>query len=156
MSSNLTPAEARDDILTMVNTGWTAVGSASENLPLLFWNSKQQVPKTNDANGNPTSWGRVNVAHVTGGQGALRGSPEGLPNTTPWTRQGLVTVQVFTPLGTGLSIADSLYKIVLDVFEGRKSPLGVWFRETRLNEIGPSGGWFQANILAEFEYDEIK
>lgn len=156
MSSNLTIAQARDDILTLFYAAWTATGSASENLSLLFTDSKEEIPRTNDSNGNPISWARITIQHVTGRQGALRGNPQGLPNTTPWTRTGLVTVQVFTPLGLGLSIGDSLYKIVLDAFEGKKTSLGVWFRNVRLNEIGPDGTWYQSNILAEFEYDEIK
>jgi hypothetical protein len=119
---------------------------------VLYWNSKQEIPKIDDANDNPQAWARITTRHVDSNQSAL----SGCSGQTPFTRIGLVTVQVFTSLGTGLSIGDSLYKIVLDAFEGKKSPLGVWFRNVRLQEIGESRGWFQANILAEFQYDEIK
>lgn len=148
---SLTFTQARDEILTVFKTAWDA-GIETTGKVVIYPDAKNQVPKTNDADSNPNLWARVSVVHDTGRQATLGGIGNRL-----FQREGSVTVQVFTPIGTGLSIADKVYKIVVDAFEGKTSASGnVWFRNVRVNEIGPEGTWFQANIIADFEYDEQK
>ena len=148
---SLTFTAARDEILTVFKTAWDA-GADTAGKVVIYPDAKNQVPKTNDADSNPNLWARVSVIHDTGGQATLGGIGNRL-----FRREGSVTVQVFTPIGTGLSIADRVYKIVVDAFEGKTSASGnVWFRNVRVNEIGPEGSWFQTNIIIDFEYDERK
>lgn len=146
--SNLTFAEARDEIHTLFKTAWDA-GVETAGQAVLYADSKTQVPKTDDADSNPDLWARITVAHTGGFQATLGGNK-------CFARFGLVTVQVFTALGTGLSIGDNVYKIVVDSYEGKTTPGGVWFRNVSVNEIGPEGEWYQTNIIAEFEYEEQK
>jgi hypothetical protein len=63
---------------------------------------------------------------------------------------------VFEPPGKGLSGATDLPKVIQDAFEGVATASGVWFRDVTVNEIGPDGDFFQTNIVAFFEYDEVK
>lgn len=148
---SLTIEQARDEIHTLFKTAWDA-GIETTGKVVHYWDAKKAVPTTNDADSNPDSWARITLQHAVGSQASLANRS----GQKRFRRSGLVTVQVFTPLGTGLNIGDKIYKIVVDAFEGKVTPGNVWFRNVRLNEVGPSGSWFQANIIADFEYDEIK
>lgn len=148
---SLTFEQARDDIHTLFKSAWDA-GVETTGKTVMYWDSKQAVPTTNDGDSNPDAWARIIVQHSLSNQASLANRS----GQRRFTRMGLVTVQIFTPLGTGLSIADKMYRIVIDAFEGKATSGNVWFRNVRLNEIGPSGSWFQSNVIAEFEYDEIK
>jgi len=148
--SNLTFTDARDEIHTLFKTAWDA-GVETTGKTVLYADSKTEVPLTNDVDSNPDLWARIQVQHTGANQGTL-----GATGNRCFNRFGIVTVQVFTPLGTGLSIADNVYTIVVNAYEGKATPGGVWFRNVQLNEIGPSGDWFQGNIIADFEYEEQK
>lgn len=147
-----TRSTARDEIMSAINTAWVAA-PASSTLDLFF----QDVDGEPDAavvaeTSAPTSWARATVTHGVRGQSSLSNHE----NKQRYTAVGLVIVQVFTPRGNGLSISDELCKIIEDALDGVKTPSGVWFRNVRSTEVGPSGSWFQVNVIAEFEYDEIK
>ena len=140
--SSLTYAQARDEILVLLKTAWDAgAGTAA----MLYPDLAQEPPKAG-------SWARASVNHVAGQQGSLAGA-SGLVR---YERRGVVVVQIFTEAGTGLSSADALATIVSDAFEGQTTPGAVWFRNVRINEIGPDGQWYQLNVLAEFLYDQYK
>ena len=143
--SNLTFTEARDEIHTLFKTAWDA-GVETAGQTVLYADSKTQVPKTDDADNNPDLWAKITVQHSGGGNAAI--------GNTFFDRFGVVTVQVFTALGTGLSIGDNVYKIVADAYEGKTTPGGVWFRNVSVNEVGPEGEWYQTNITADFEYNK--
>ena len=148
---SMTYAQGRDEILTTFKTAWDA-GVESAGILVIYPDAKNQVPQGNDANNDPLSWARVSVEHVAGFQSTLAGED----GNKIFTRLGLLTVQIFTPRGGGLSLGDSLYKIVVDAFEGKRTANGAWFKNVRINEIGPSGEWWQTNVIVEFEYDELK
>lgn len=130
---SLTITEARDEILSLFATAW---GSET---PIYYWDVAHNAPTSG-------SWVRVIVRHNLGSNDAI--------TNRLFTRLGIVTVQLFTVFGQGLTENDRLTKIALDTFQGKATPGGVWFRNVRPNEIGPDGHWFQTNILADFEYTE--
>lgn len=134
-----TSTVARDEMLTMFKDAWDA--SAFSAAPVLYWDvtSDDDLP-TDDV------WARITVRHEVGENDAI--------GNRLFLRQGTVTVQLFTRFGTGLTNADLASKVVLDAFQGKASPSGVWFRNARMNEIGQDGEWFQTNILVDFEYTE--
>lgn len=145
MTATLT--EARDEILTQFKTRWDQPG-ASQGIPVIYWDSDATAPKP------PNPWARVTVQHspVQPGQVTLAGFSGG----RRFRRTGICTVQIFTPLGDGLSTADQLATIARSAFEGQTTPSSVIFRAVSVNEVGrDEGGWFQVNVLAQFEYDEI-
>lgn len=82
----------------------------------------------------------------------------GPPGQRRFLRPGVIAVQVFTPLANsqGLSLAEKLAIIARDAYEGKATTGGIWFRNARINEVGPDGTWYQQNMVVEFEYDEIK
>ena len=135
---SLTYREARSEILDRLISVWT---------------DEIRYEDVSDVTQLPNGvWCRPSVRHATGEQASLSGGT----GTKRWQRNGILTVQIFTPVGDGLSRAYDLAKIVGDAYEGYASPGGVWFRNLRVNEIGDSGKYSQANVIVEFEYDEIK
>lgn len=143
--------QARDEILSLFKAAWDA-GAESAGVLVLYADSKADIPTGMDADNNPLPWARVTVQHI----GSLQGSLAGSHGTRRWTRNGIVTVQIFTAFGTGLSLSDKLAMIALGAFEGKETASHVWFRNVRPEEIGQDGVWFQTNVIAEFTYDEVR
>ena len=145
MSPVATQTQARDEILTAFRTAWE-LGSPSAGLPLLFDDVADKPPDSG-------AWARAVVRHATGGASSLSGET----GLRIFTHRGTVTVQVFTPRENGLVLNDQLTRIAKNSFEGvTTSPGRVMFRNARVNEVGPSGQWFQTNVFADFEYDEVR
>lgn len=140
---SLTFADAREEMYRQVYEAWIA---ANPTYPMTFDDRPAQKPDTS------TPWARASVRHNVGDQEALA-NPLG---NKLFSRDGLFTVQIFTPMGAGLRAADTLAKVVADALEGQATPGGVWFRRVRVREIGPDGAFFHINVVAEFEYSEAK
>lgn len=138
-----TYVQARDDIFGAVKTAWDPTG-----FTMLY-------PDVANYLGIPTTespWARAAIVHGGGLQSSLSGDT----GKRRWTRLGTLTVQLFTPRGEGLSRGYQLAKILGDGLEGRATPRQVWFRNVRLTEVGPDGNFHQLNLLADFQYDEVK
>ena len=133
--------EAINEIQDIFKSAWDATGHAA-----VYENVDGSQPSTT------APWARVTVRHVSGGQASLANHV----GVRRWYRLGIVTVQVFVPMGEGLSEAYTLSKIISDAYEGAATPSGVWFRNVRINEVGPDGEWYQFNVSADFTYDELR
>jgi hypothetical protein len=69
---------------------------------------------------------------------------------------GLVMVQIFTPFGKGEVDSDLISGVVKSAFRGVNTGAdAITFRNARAITVGQSGAWLQANVTAEFDYDEI-
>ncbi|RKZ20191.1 hypothetical protein DRQ50_00095 [bacterium] len=140
-----TIAQARDEILGTFQTAWLA-DSVSQLLPVLYSDVSQEPP---DAG----AWARVTINHTASRQATLSGET----GARRYRRFGFVTVQLFTPTGEGLTLGDELTTIAVRAFEGvTTAPGRVIFRNVRPIEVGQGGSWFQTNVLADFEYDEVR
>lgn len=141
---SLTRGQAIDQMSALFSDVWTPTG-----FPVKYDNvsAKSSPPDTE------TPWARFVLRHGPSAQSTLS-NDEG---ARIFTREGIITVQVFTLTGSGL-IGDpaDLPTIVRDAYEGQRTAGGAWFKNVRINEIGEDGRWFQTNVIAEFEYDEIK
>lgn len=136
-------AEARDEMLAQVYDAWIA---ANPTYPMLFDDRMGSKPPSE------TPWARTTVRHNRGDQETLANAI----GTRLFSRDGLITVQIFTPIGAGLQLSDTLAKVIADALEGQATPSGVWFRNVRLREVGPDGSFYQTNVIGEFVYDEAK
>ncbi len=147
---SMTFAEARDEIQTLFNVAWLANTPAiTGSAPPVEWDNLEPLLPPSPP------WARARVAHEDGRQASLTGSD----GTSRFERTGTLTISINTVLGTGTAISDALAKVVMDAIEGNTSANGeAWFRNVRLNEIGPGPGdkWHQVDLLAEFTYDEVK
>jgi len=142
---SLTRKQAIDEICTVFKTAWDTTGHGARV-------KYQNVGETSTPPSGQDPWARVVIRHSTSGQVSLAGAV----GTRRFSRTGLITVQIMEVVGQGLSAATDLPKIVQDAFEGVSTPGGVWFRDVAINEVGPDGDFFQTNVVAYFEYDEIK
>jgi len=134
--------QANSDILTVFKTAWDTTG-----LTALYENTAGERPS------GQVSWARVSVRHGDANQDAVSG---GVSNRR-YERSGILTVQIFIPNGEGgLSAGYALGKVLTDAFEGIATPRQVWFRNVRVNEVGPDDEWFQFNFLADFTYTEVR
>lgn len=134
-------AEANDSILKLFKDAWDLTTWSVD-----YENVSGELPTGTDP------WARVTLRHFGGRNSSLAGAL----GTQRFDRSGTLAVQIFVPTGEGLSEAFALAKIVADAYEGQSTTNGVWFRNVRVNEIGPDGDWFQVNVLVDFTYDEIK
>jgi hypothetical protein len=141
---------AYDEILGAFRTAWEAnAGAFNGGTPPEVRYDGVGDPGPPDS-GDP--WARVQIRHLTGGQANL-----GAPGTQRrFNRAGIITIQVFWPLSqAALSNARSLAGVARAAFEGQATTSHIWFRNVRVQEIGPDGSWYQVNVLADFEYDEF-
>jgi hypothetical protein len=141
---------AYDEMLAAFKTAWDAGAGAFNNgtVPEVRYDGvgKQGPPDGEDP------WARVTIRHVTGGQATLLGDAQ----VTRFRNSGIITVQVFYPLSRGgLASARSLAKVARSAYIGTSTASNIWFRNVRIVEVGPDGPWYNVNVLADFEYDEL-
>lgn len=140
---------ARDEMLAAVK----AVADdlidtvTGDPVPVIYDDVPDEIEKADP----PIAWVRATVAHQTGNQATLAGSS----GVRRYTRTGLLTVQIFTPTGDGLSVADEYATAFQSALQGKSTPNGVWFRDVTAQEAGIDGPWFQTNVVGTFEYDEV-
>lgn len=137
--------EARNEMMDHFTTAWNA---QTPPVPLLLYaDKKKPVPET------AIPWARIAVTHVDRDRVTIGGETGG----TRFRAIGLITVEVYSVYGTGLTNNDDFVNVVIDAFEGQNTGLDrVTFRNVRNEEIGVDGPWFQTNVIAEFEYDIVK
>lgn len=144
---SLTFQEARDAVLGRFKAQWDAdTPAVTGSVPPVQWQNVRE-PAAEDT-GAP--WARVFINHQPSGDHTLGGEGNRL-----FERLATVFVQIFVPVGEGLALADQLAKIAADAFEGKRAG-EVWFRNVRMQEVGPDGPWFQVNVSATATYDERK
>lgn len=140
-----TELQARDEAGVLFFAAWPS------DIPVIYDDVGGDPPIAPNDGSRPPAWARYQF-RLFGGTQATLASDVG---SRRFIRSGIITVQVFTPLGDGLTLGDSLARTARDAFEG-EATTGLWFRDARIIDIGPSGAWYQQNILVDFEYDEVK
>lgn len=143
---------ARDEIIGKFLDTWNS-DPVSQDVVVFFWDIPNPAPSGEEPNDNPIPWARITVQHLPGQHQATLSGDTGKRR---WRRTGIVTVQVFAPYGTGLSIGDKLGMVALRAFEGQSTSSGIWFRDVSFQEVGQDSMWFQSNVSATFEYDEVR
>ncbi len=136
---SLSPDQARKAIQSAFTATW------GTSTPVAFDN------KAFDANALNVPWVRLNVQFTSGSIAGL-----GQVGTRCFRNEGLVFVQVFTPVGGGVSPNDLLATTARNVFRGVQLAGGLWFRNEGITHVGPEGKWYQQNVSAEFIFDEVE
>lgn len=141
-----TLTEARDQILDRLKQTVDAI-TAQDRPEVVYDDAPGSIPRT-----KTSKWCRATIRHAVSGQASLTNSQ----GVRKWVRSGTLSVQVFTPSGTGLGLSDRIASTIRGAYEGFATSGGVWFRNARVSEIGDDGTWYQVNVLVDFEYHEIK
>lgn len=142
-----TIAQARDEIYGVFTAAIATAGAPYTTYPQLF-DDVDGIPPSSVVN----AWFRATIRHSSGFKATV-GSADG---TARFRRIGTVAVQVMTKPGDGYSTSDAAVAIIMAAYERGSVLDGVWFREVRPVEQGVVNGWNQVNVLATFEYDEVK
>lgn len=136
----LTIAQARDEMSAAFEAAWLPTGHG------LIWDDVAEPrPDTR------SPWARFSVRHADGFQATLAN----FSGARRWRRTGTIFVQLFSPANEGLSTLDEMAMVAMRAYQGKTTPGGVWFRNTRAREIGVTGKWQQLNVMVDFEYDEV-
>lgn len=146
---SLTRSEAYDEALALVKTAWDATGFGAR----AKWDNvgAASTPFT-----GTDPWIRTTFRNTTGFQATLTSDGSGGVGGRRFRRLGILTVQVFEATGQGMIDGTDYVQTIVDALEGVTSAGGIIFRDVIDNPIGPSGGFFQTNVVATYEYDEIK
>lgn len=134
--------QAREEIYDLFLTAWKS-DPETQAIPVFFDAVKDEQP-------TDTGWCRINIRHIDGDQSALTNCE----SVTRYTRNGIVTVQIFAETGHGLAQGDKWVAVAEAAFRGKRTPSNVWFKRVSVREVGPSENWFQTNVTAIFTYDE--
>lgn len=99
---------------------------------------------------NDNTWVRFNIMHSEGPQASM-----GDPGNNRFRRFGMITVQIFQKEGQYGTAAKVLAKDVIDIYAGTINS-DIIYRNPILREVGNDGnGWYQINVITEFQYDEL-
>ncbi len=145
MTATLTQTE--DDIYDRLKTVWDASGD-SAGVALVYQNVGLADGVAPPDKGT-VAWARASVQTGLSRQTAFG------HGTRRYENSGLLSVQIFTPVGVGLTQAKKLSEVVLAAFRGHRTPNGVIFRDMDLVDVGADGRWYQLNVLVAFEVDEV-
>ena len=134
----MTFLEARDAMYNVFYSVWDVTHPVA-------WGDLPATPPSTD-----TPWARVKLLHTGGGNGSLAGDS----GCRRFKRTGILTISIFAPVGSGLTQPYALAQKVSNAYEDAR--LDVWFRNTRIREMGASGAFEQVDVLTEFFYDEVR
>jgi hypothetical protein len=97
----------------------------------------------------PTLFGRLTIQFANGTRADLAG--------VRFRREGLMTIQVFVPQGSGTQLADQIAEALVEALEGVGPATleNVWLRDIGMREVGPDGTYHQVNVEAEFTFDRV-
>jgi hypothetical protein len=140
MSLTLTYEEAVDEVLSMLKEV-----TDQYEYPVFYENTRKDRPDEEIA------FIQVVLRHAFGNQATLGGAGQRI-----FMRYGVLIATLNFPTGSGLSGPYGIAKAISDAFEGVSSQNGIWFRNIRISEKGRDGGYFQTDVIIEFEYSETK
>lgn len=161
--SSYTYLEAYDHLLetfrqTWIDptNGWVSIPDLTEE-PEIEWpnlsRARDDADVASPAEGDEP-WLRVYVRHNDSEQRSL-----GEPGCRIFTRTGMIGVDIFTPLNTGLKLPYLLGIVSKRAFEGKRgygTGSGIIFRSVRLRERDNyQKRWAHTSVQADFEYDEV-
>lgn len=120
------------------------------------WDCEWPNQKEQDHSASDT-WARWNLDYVGGNQTTLAGAGK-----RKFAKQGLIYINVYTPLGKGLASARGPSEVAIAAYEGKRTPNDVWFRNVRIESEGHGHGggreksWWTTLVVAEFTYEHLR
>lgn len=133
--------DAVDTILGVFKGVWDTYPGA----PLAVYQDNPGAPS-----GVDKLWARATVQHAPTSTQTLAGAV----GTRRFDARGFVWVQVFAPLGDGLTGARTAAQAIVNAY--RDARLAVWFRDVNLIEMGGDGAFSRVDVKANFEYDDVR
>jgi hypothetical protein len=135
----MTADEARDEMLAVFKAAWDTTAAAGN---VTYSDKPARAPNA--------AWARVTLRHATGRQSTLANAM----GAKRYTQTGTLWVQVFAPVGDGLVTVYALAQTVVNAYRSARGT--VWYRNTRLQEVGSNGAFEHINVLTDFTYDDTR
>lgn len=132
------PDAARDEILAVFKATWDLTGYA------VVWSDNAAQPPAAEQ-----PWARVTLRHADGRQTSLTNAG----GAKKHTHVGTLYVQLFLPIGQGVTMGYPLARQVLQAYRAARG--SVWYRNHRFREVGDDGAFEQINCLIDFTYDDL-
>jgi hypothetical protein len=152
-----TPQQARKEIFAMIGAGWAAKAPAIL-APAAPPEMRYQGHEKGALPGSTKFWARSSTQLATTRQSAhmMPEAPGGSP--VEFASAGVVFVQVFAPMSEQGSYAkgELLAEALQCMFMAAQTASGVWFRNPRINEVPPDGTWYIWNVIAEYQFNQVK
>ena len=117
------------------------------------WNGLTNVawPDTTFTPPNNATFVRFDCRQNSGAQASI-----GDPGNNRFRHTGIVTIQVFQPMGNSSKDARAKAAAALDIFQGSETENGIHFFDVQARQIGDDqNGYYQINVLASFRYDQV-
>lgn len=138
--TSLTLTEAQDEMLTMFKNGW-------DGTELSAFYDEVSADRANDLSAFVKVYWNVEESKQVGFGGV---------GNRMFRRNGTLRFELHTLAEKGLSESNSLVTVILNSFEGKHSPGGVWFSSTNVADMGRNGTFHVVDIAVFFSFDEIK
>lgn len=139
-----TYATAYDTIMGVFKTGWDTL---TPTVPPVFYDDVKNDPPATGP------WARASLDFNNNRRVTVGGSI----GNRRFTRYGILTIQIFTPVGDGRDAADTYAQKITDIFEGMDTGAdAIFFRDCDRHDLGVHGSWWQTNMIIRFEYDTVK
>lgn len=103
-------------------------------------------------------WVRFSMRGVMSRPSAFVLSEEPVPSQMEFETNGLVFVQVFAPMieVNGFAQGLLLAELAQDIFRRTETASGVVFNNVRINELDDDTKSYRWNVIAEYEFSEVK
>lgn len=142
--------DAKNEIFAATLTGWNLAlpPIVGTNHELRYYGVKYQseVPVTK-------FWGRISLQTVLEEQTTLRNSDQ-----KRYSSNGILILGLFIPTADAQAATklDLIAEGVRNIFRVCTPPDNVQFARARINDnIDPEAAWLRANVIAEWQYDQI-
>lgn len=152
-----TPQQARKEIFALIAAEWAAKAPAIV-APLAVPEVRWQGVEKAALPGATKFWARAGTQLATTRQNAhiMPDGPGGSP--VQFGTAGIVTIQIFAPMKEPASYAkgELLAELGQCMFMATETASGVWFRNPRINELPSDGTWYRWNVIADFQFNQVK
>lgn len=99
-------------------------------------------------------WARIRFEHYSRGQGSLAN----VEGKRRWASAGICTIELNFPYGKGAKDPYETAEDVCRLYEGKRTPSDVWFRDVRISEVEQPTTvkkYFRLDVVFEFQYDSV-
>lgn len=146
------PAQARDSMALILRDAWAVADWAALGLaepPPIIWQGRGADAKP-DLDGPYIIWMAKHASMPQSGFSNEIGEVK-------YSSVGVIVIQCKAPLlpGNGFEVAEQMAIIARNAYRGKQTPDCIWFRNARIEEVGPDAGWYLFNTFVEFDYDEV-
>lgn len=152
-----TPQNARKLILAHIGAVWADKAPAIV-APLATPEMRYQGLEKGALPGSTKFWARSSTQLATTRQSAhiMTNDPGGSP--VEFSTAGVVMIQIFAPMTEKGSYAkgELLAEAAQCMFMATELAQGIWFRNPRINELVPDGTWYRWNVIADFQFNQVK